>query len=158
MLKAIDKKMTTESIIKVSKMVRDSGIPSVGTLMVGLPGESQEDIEQTLKFMREIEVDLIDVNSYVPLPGTPLFDAMSEDDRNGIDWQKVAYKSIGINFSKTIPPDAFVKYQYRAYKIANNIRKKGLVRIGVKMFLNSITSRFKKSGKRADPSLFSKVE
>jgi radical SAM superfamily enzyme YgiQ (UPF0313 family) len=154
-LKAIDKRMTVEKIIKVSKLVRDSGIPSIGTLMVGLPDERQEDMKQTLRFMRKIQVDLIDVNSYVPLPGSQFYDLMSEKEKKNIDWQTVAYKSIGINFSKSISPDDFTRYQYRAFKIANRIRRRSLIRIGARMFFSSIARKLKKSSNRADSSLFS---
>lgn len=154
-LKAVDKKMTAGKLVQTSKMVRRSGIPSVGTLMVGLPDERQEDMEQTLRFMRKIQVDLIDVNTYVPLPGTALYDSMSEEDKISLDWSKVAYKSIGINFSKSIPPDAFIKYQYQAFKIANSIRRKSLFRIGARLFFSSVARKLKISGKRADSSPFS---
>ena len=123
-MKAIDKKITVEQIIKVSKMVHNSGIPSVTSVLLGLPDERKEDMEETLKLMKKIKTDFFDVNSYIPLPGTPLYDSMSEEDKKNIDWRKAAYKSFDNYFSKSISRDDFKRCRSEAYEIANNVRKK----------------------------------
>ena len=127
-LKAINKKITVEQIINVSKMVYTSGIPSVNSILMGTPGESKEDMEDTLRLMRQIETDIFDVNSYIPLPGTSLYDAMSEEDKESVDWRKVAYKSFDNHFSKSISCEDFKKCISEAYEIANDVREKTLVR------------------------------
>ena len=143
-LKAVDKKITVEEIIKVSKMVSNSRILSAHSVLLGLPGEAKEDMEKTLKLMKHIKSDIFDVNSYVPLPGTPLYDAMSEEDKRNIDWRKVSLKSFGNYFSKNMSHDDFNSYLYEAYEIANNVRKKTLIRFAVRMFLSSATRVLKK--------------
>jgi anaerobic magnesium-protoporphyrin IX monomethyl ester cyclase len=148
-LKSIDKKINVEQIIKVSRMISHSGIPSATSVLLGLPDEGKEDIEATLKLMRKLKTEIFDVNSYIPLPGTPLYDSMSEEDKNNIDWRKVAYKSFYNHFSKSISHDDFIQYTSEAYKIANKVRRKTVVRLGGRMLLRSIVRRFKKPGKRA---------
>ena len=132
-LKAIDKKITVEEIIKVSEMVYNSGIPSVTSIVLGLPEEKKEDIEETLKLMKKVKTDILDVNSYVPLPGTRLYDSMSEEEKKNIDWRKVAFKSFDNYFSKNISRDDFRRYVSEAYEIANNVRRETLVRFGASM-------------------------
>jgi radical SAM superfamily enzyme YgiQ (UPF0313 family) len=143
-LKSIDKKTTVEQIIKVSKMVYNSGIPSATSIMLGLPYENKEDMEETLKVMKKVKTDIFDVNSYIPLAGTPLYDSLSEEDKKNIDWRKVGYKSFDSHFSKNMSPDDFKRYLSKAYKIANNVRNKTLVRFGVRMFFQFMASKFKK--------------
>jgi radical SAM superfamily enzyme YgiQ (UPF0313 family) len=143
-LKSIDKKITAEKIIKVSELVHNSGIPSATSILLGLPDESKEDIEETLKLMKTVKTDLLDVNSFIPLPGTRLYDSMSEEDKKNIDWRKAGYKSLDSYFSKSMSHDDFKKYRSEAYKIANNVRGKTVVRLGAKMFLSSIAKMFKK--------------
>ncbi len=123
-LKAINKKITVEQIIKVSEMVYDSGIPAVTSVLLGLPDETREDMEATLKLMKKVRTDLFDVNSYTPLPGTLLYDSMSEEDKKNIDWRKVSLKSLDGYFSKTMSYDDFQRYRAEAYDIANNVRNK----------------------------------
>jgi anaerobic magnesium-protoporphyrin IX monomethyl ester cyclase len=143
-LKAIDKKITVEQIIKVSKMVHDSGIPTATSVLLGLPDETKEDMEETLKLMKKVKADLFDVNSYTPLPGTSLYDAMSEEDKRGIDWRKVSLKSFDSYFSKSVSQDDFREYISEAYAIANRVRRKTLFRFAAKMFFHSLAGMFKK--------------
>jgi anaerobic magnesium-protoporphyrin IX monomethyl ester cyclase len=142
-LKSIDKKITVAQIIEVSRMINNSGIPSATSVLMGLPDEDKEDIEDTLKLMKKIKTEIFDVNSYIPLPGTPLYDSMSEEDKKNIDWRKVAYKSFDNNFSKRISPDDFRRYMTEAYKIANKARRKTVVRLGGRILLHSIAKKFK---------------
>ena len=112
--------------------------------MLGLPDEGKEDIEETLKLMKNIKTDIFDVNSYIPLPGAPIYDTMSEEDKNNIDWRKVGYKSLDNYFSKNIPYDDFRRYCSEAYEIANNLRRRTLVRIGSRLLFSSIARMFKR--------------
>ncbi|MFC1847607.1 B12-binding domain-containing radical SAM protein [Chloroflexota bacterium] len=133
-LQAINKKETVEEIIKVSKMVYNSRIPSATAILLGLPDEGKEDMEETLKLMKKVKTDILDVNSYIPLPGTPLYDSMSEEDKKNIDWRKVAYKSLDNYFSKSMSPDDFNRYRFKAYEIANSVRRKTVVRFVARKF------------------------
>lgn len=146
-LEDIDKRLTVEKITEASKIIYDSGIPSITSVLLGLPDEGKEDIKDTLELMREFKTDFFDVNSYVPLAGTQLYDSMSEEDKKSIDWRKVGYKSWDNNFSKNISHDEFNRYQSEAYEIANNLRKRSLVRLGVRMLFRFIANVFKKRQK-----------
>jgi radical SAM superfamily enzyme YgiQ (UPF0313 family) len=123
-LKAIDKKTTVEQIIRVSEMVYDSGIFTATSVIMGLPYETKEDMEATLKLMKRVKTSILDVNSYTPLPGTPLWDSMSEEDKKNIDWRKVALKSLDNYFSKTMSADDFRSYLSQAYEIAHDVWEK----------------------------------
>jgi len=143
-LKSIDKKITVKQIIKVSKMVHDSGIPTATSVLLGLPDESKEDMGETLRLMKRVKTDLFDVNSYTPLPGTSLYDAMSEEDKKNIDWRKVSLKSFDSYFSESVSQDDFKKYISEAYGIANGVRRKTLLRFAARMFFHSVAGMFKK--------------
>jgi radical SAM superfamily enzyme YgiQ (UPF0313 family) len=143
-LQAIDKKMTVEQNLRVSKMVYDSGLLSATSILLGLPDESEEDIVKTLKIMKKIKTDILDVNSYIPLPGTPLYDSMSEEDKKNINWLKVGLKSFDNYFSKHISNDAFRRYLSEAYEIANKVRNRTIIRVIAKKILHSIAGLFKK--------------
>lgn len=143
-LKSIDKKITVNQIIKVSRMVHDSGIPTATSVLLGLPDESKEDMEETLRLMKRVKTDLFDVNSYTPLPGTSLYDAMREEDKNNIDWRKVSLKSFDSYFSETVSQDDFRKYISEAYGIANGVRRKTLFRFAARMIFHAIAGVFKR--------------
>jgi len=144
LLKAVSKNLTVAKIREVSQMVHDSGIPSVTSVLLGLPDEGREDMAATLQLMKAIKTDIFDVNSYVPLPGTPLYEAMSEEDRKNLDWRKVAFKSLDNYFSKRMSYEDFRIYRAEAYQIANAVRRKTAVRFAVRMFFDSIGGLFRK--------------
>jgi radical SAM superfamily enzyme YgiQ (UPF0313 family) len=122
-LKSINKKITVEDIIKASELVAQSGIPSVTAVMLGFPEEENKDIEKTLTLMTKIKTDIFDINCYVPLPGTELYDKMSEEERKNIDWRKVGFKSYNNYFSKKISQRDLQKFIHRAHEIAQNTLK-----------------------------------
>ena len=127
-LKAIDKKTNVELIQAVSDMVYQSGIPSVTSIMFGIPGEDKDDMDATLKLMRKIKTEFFDVNSYSPLPGSRLYDVATDEDKYNIDWLKVSYKSCDNCFSKSISREELKKYLAEARQIANDVRNKSIHR------------------------------
>ncbi len=138
-LESINKKETIEKNIEVSKMIYDSGILSATAILLGSPDETREDIEKTLDVMRRFKTDFFDVNSYLPLPGTPFYDAMSDEEKNSIDWAKTGYKSFSNYFSKHMSREELGKYRNEAYKIANKVRKKSIARMAVRKTFSLIT-------------------
>jgi len=124
----VDKKTNIDQIARIADMVYQMGIPSITSVIIGLPDETKEDIEATLKVMKHISTDIFDVNSYVPLPGSKLYDISQDSERKNIDWGKVAYKSFDNHFSKNISHDDLKQYLSEAYKIADSIRLRTLQR------------------------------
>src|SRR2546426_387232 len=49
------------------------GIKIHGTFIMGLPGETRETIEETIRFAREIDPDSLQVSLAAPYPGTALY-------------------------------------------------------------------------------------
>ena len=117
MLEQVDKGLSVEQIQRKSELVRQHGIVAITAVLLGLPGETRQDLEHTLALMRQVHADIFDVNAYVPLPGTPLYEAMDPARRRAIDWRKAAYKSLDNSFSD-VAPDQFRQLQQQAYAIA----------------------------------------
>ena len=131
-LNIIDKKMTVAENIKANKMVHDSGLPTVTSILFGMPEETKEDMEQTLALMKKVKTEIFDINSYIPLAGTSLYDSMSQEERNGIDWSKIGLKSPNNYFLKTVSKEDFQKYVNQAYTIANKVRNKTILRFAAR--------------------------
>ncbi len=58
---------------------RDLGITVHGTFILGLPGETQETIQETIKFAREVNPHTIQVSVAAPYPGTELYQRAKEN-------------------------------------------------------------------------------
>ncbi len=87
-LREVNKGIDKETIKKQVAIVKRSGIPWGGYFMLGFPGESKEDMSQTLEFAKELEPDHASVNIFNPLPGTELyrrvFNHIQQDKK--MDW------------------------------------------------------------------------
>jgi hopanoid biosynthesis associated radical SAM protein HpnJ len=70
----IKKGMRTDVARKFTKDCRELGITIHGTFIMGLPGETKETIEETIRFANEINPHTIQVSLAAPYPGTVLFD------------------------------------------------------------------------------------
>lgn len=129
MLDAVKKRITVAEIKEKSALVRRAGLISMGSVLLGLPGETRRDIEETLRLMRNVQMDLFDVNCYVPLPGTPLFDKLSDDERGRIDWRRIAYKALDGHFTKEVPAHEMETLTASAHRIALRSRNMFLARM-----------------------------
>jgi radical SAM superfamily enzyme YgiQ (UPF0313 family) len=56
-----------------TKNAKALGIKIHGTFIMGLPGETHETIEETIRFAREIDPDSLQVSLAAPYPGTALY-------------------------------------------------------------------------------------
>jgi anaerobic magnesium-protoporphyrin IX monomethyl ester cyclase len=117
-LRSMKKQITVERIVEATNMVRDSGIKSVASVLLGLPDETCQDMENTIDLMTKIHVDIFDVNSYVPLPGTALYEKMTDSEQKNINWMDTAFKGINISFNKQVSNDELATYTTAAYSIA----------------------------------------
>jgi radical SAM superfamily enzyme YgiQ (UPF0313 family) len=69
----IKKGMRIEFARRFTKDCHDLGITIHGTFILGLPGETKETIEQTIRFATEINPHTIQVSLAAPYPGTYLY-------------------------------------------------------------------------------------
>ncbi len=70
----IKKGMRIDVAKKFTKDCRELGVTIYGTFIIGLPGETRETIEETIKFATEIDPHTVQVSLAAPYPGTFLFD------------------------------------------------------------------------------------
>jgi radical SAM superfamily enzyme YgiQ (UPF0313 family) len=155
MLAAVSKKESVADIVKVGRMISDSGIMAITSVLMGLPDETKEDVEDTISLMKQFKTEVFDVNIYVPVPGSRLYDSLTDEERGRIDWRKAAYKSLDNNFTRNIPAADFARYQSQAYSIADGIRRRSIMRIGFKKLGELVTGPFHKRQGKKESSPFS---
>ena len=85
-------KRTTDDINREAvTMIRRAGLRVMADIMVGLPGETSEDIRKTIAFLRWARPEVISAGRLCPLPGTPLYKGLSEQIRRELKWGGYAY-------------------------------------------------------------------
>lgn len=79
-LKNIRKGITREQMRRFTEACRKAGVLVHGTFVLGLPVETRETIEETIRFAQELDVFSIQVSLAAPYPGTELYE---QAKRNG---------------------------------------------------------------------------
>lgn len=69
-LKSIKKAQTPEQIKKAIELTKKYRIKSFASFMIGLPGETEEDLIENVKFLKTTKPDFTYFNLFTPFPGT----------------------------------------------------------------------------------------
>ncbi len=77
-LSRVDKKVKLDRIHGLVEKLRKVGIISEGSFMVGFPGETKAQIDNTFKRAQEFGLDRISISIVNPLPGTDLYNEVVE--------------------------------------------------------------------------------
>ena len=92
-LDAMDKGDTVEDIYRAAQFLHKHGIEVGFFLQFGYPGETWQDVQRTLKMVRECSPDDIGISVSYPLPGTKFFERVKlelGDKQNWTDSQDLA--------------------------------------------------------------------
>lgn len=99
----VDKKVKLHRINALVDRLRDVGIISEGSFMVGFPGETKAQIDNTFKRAQEFGFDRISISIVNPLPGTDLYKEVIEKgllpedfDPQNIRWSMENIKLDGV--------------------------------------------------------------
>uniref|UniRef100_A0A6M3IP92 Putative radical SAM superfamily protein n=1 Tax=viral metagenome TaxID=1070528 RepID=A0A6M3IP92_9ZZZZ len=72
----MNKRTKKEDVIKASDTLRRHNLNWTAYFMVGTPGENEQDVDETLDFIREVVPTYISFSIFTPYPGTPLYEKM----------------------------------------------------------------------------------
>jgi hopanoid biosynthesis associated radical SAM protein HpnJ len=112
-LKNIKKGVSVERARRFTKDCHDIGILIHGTFIVGLPGETPETIESTIRFANEINPHTIQVSLAAPYPGTELYQQASANGWLDLDSQNLV-GSNGVQVSSISYPNLSKKEIFQA--------------------------------------------
>lgn len=73
-LNRVGKQTQSASFRQVMRMTQEAGITVKISLMIGLPGDTQESIRRSIDFVQQAGPDYLAVLLATPLPGSPLWD------------------------------------------------------------------------------------
>lgn len=120
-LTAIGKKYNRQTIIDTIRRTRAAGIESSGLFIIGVPGETKEMIQETIRFARKLDIDFAKFALAVPYPGSQLYDDFVQSGKlNREDWEN--YITFHTNpeavvaISETVLPAELIALQRKAHK------------------------------------------
>jgi len=99
-LDKMEKKTSVEENRKFIETCRSAGIATLVNMMVGYPGETEEDLKKSVEFIEETKPDQVIVSQVTPFPGSYIYES---DDVIKQDYSQVARHVFGEKFKSMIP-------------------------------------------------------
>lgn len=85
-LKKLDKGITIEKSREAIKMTREAGIEPGGSFMIGIPGETKQDVLQTYNFIKELALTRTSLAHFLGIPDCKLYREIVKNH-----WYEAAY-------------------------------------------------------------------
>ena len=110
-LKMVNKGVKVDQIRQGIKAINDAGIYTYSYMIIGLPGETKEDMDMTDDLLKEINSTFVAVNYYMPMPGTPLY---SDEDDKRLD--EVSYSLTENQTFRSSKDQSFLAYYRQKFQ------------------------------------------
>lgn len=132
-LKAVQKNSDLQQIRTAVRWTREAGIIPAGSIIIGLPGETEETVRESIALAKELDLYSITFPIAVPFPGTVLR-SMAQKHKYGLkiltnNWSDYGKQYPGVMDSDNLSIDRLRELQKYAYeqlpkkKIGEYIRK-----------------------------------
>ena len=106
-LRVLNKKATAEDNAKALRMAKEAGLIVRALFMIRTPGQTKDTVKKNIEWLKKVPYDTIAVTSFVPLPGSEIWDNPDKFgieilNRNLSDYNFYFYGSEGKNELKNI--------------------------------------------------------
>ncbi len=97
---------------------KQAGINNWGYFIIGLPGETEETIRQTIAFAKGLPLDIALFHIAAPYPGTPFFFEVVRENwfRPGTRWEQVDMDKETVLDYPDLPAERLMYWQRRAFR------------------------------------------
>jgi anaerobic magnesium-protoporphyrin IX monomethyl ester cyclase len=114
----VHKGTTEEKIVRALEWSKAAGIMNWGYFIVGLPGETEETIRQTIDLSKRLPLDLALFHIAAPYPGTPFFYEVVENGwfRPGTAWEEVDMDESTVLDYPGLPAERIEYWARRAFR------------------------------------------
>ncbi|HID50583.1 MAG TPA: radical SAM protein, partial [Anaerolineae bacterium] len=95
-----------------------AGIKNWGYFIIGLPGETEETIQETIAFAKDLPLDIALFHIAAPYPGTPFFFEVVENNwfRPGTRWEEVDMDKGTVLDYENLSAERLMYWQKRAFR------------------------------------------
>jgi len=119
-LDSIPKNIKLDTIRKAVKLTKRKGITVTGYFMLGLLGDTEESMQRTIDFAKELDLDIYSFSMATPYPGTRMWDLIEEGGGEILidNWDEYTHTSRKTFFTMPgmVTPETIKKMYKRAYR------------------------------------------
>ncbi len=100
------------------RWAKQAGIMNWGYFIIGLPGETEDTIKETIAFAKKLPLDIALFHVAAPYPGTPFFFEVVENKwfRPGTRWEQVDMDKGTVLDYPNLPAERLLYWQKRAFR------------------------------------------
>ena len=128
-LKQIQKLETREEMLVGANMLKKAGVPFSCYLMTGFPGETDEDVKQTIDFAKKVEADYYSLSVLAPYYGTELYDQLIKNG-HALDkqpWEYFFHQSPNLMVNDKISTKVLQEYLALSELNKNDKKRRGYI-------------------------------
>lgn len=116
--KHVRKGITDETIAQALRWSKEAGLMNWGYFIIGLPGETEATIRQTLDLSKRLPLDLALFHIAAPYPGTPFFFEVVEQGwfRPGTRWEEIDMDESTVLDYPGLPAERIEYWARRAFR------------------------------------------
>lgn len=118
-LNDLKKGITLAQVEKAVKIANDAKIEILGYFMLGIPGEGEKEIKETIDFAKRLNIDYAQFAIATAFPGTELYQIAESQNRLPMGWQDSFYalgQTKNIISLCELEPKTLQKYLKTAYR------------------------------------------
>src|SRR5471030_2052285 len=98
---AMDRRVDVQQTREMIQLVKSYGIKAGTFIMLGYPGETEEDIIETINHLKLSLPDEVTITVTYPIKGTPLYAEVEKDFLTHFPWETSTDRDI--DFTRTFP-------------------------------------------------------
>lgn len=130
----LKKGITNNDIVKTFQLAKKHGIKTLSFNMLGLPFETEELIEKTIKLNQKIQPDFIALSYFRPYPGTDLYDLCKE--KNLISKRKASHWLEDTILDQSTISKNKVRYYMRVFRVSMGESKaNSLIKLTARLYI-----------------------
>ncbi len=112
----MDRRVKVEKVREMIQLSRKYGIEAGTFIMLGYPGETERDIEETINHLKKSNPDYFTITVAYPIKGTEFFEEIEANQLNAFEWEKQSDRDR--DFVRTYPKRYYV---YAVRRVVNEV-------------------------------------
>ena len=114
---AMDRRVKVTQVREMIKLSKKYGIETGTFIMLGYPGETENDIEETINHLKLSDPDHFTITVAYPIKGTEFFEEIDANQINSFDWEKNTDRER--DFVRTYPKRY---YDFAVRRVVNEVK------------------------------------